>query len=227
VKRRSGLILPLLLALAGGVLIVVGQLDLGGPPTSSLPPLFTPTPVAVVSPTPEPSLSPGQTAAPTPIPTPVPADWIAVQLQVPAVGVNVRVESRAADQDELGQCCAFIATWASWPGHGGNAYIAAHAQPWLFKGLWNAILGDEVQVLMSDGQVLVYRITEIHPNVSCPDANAEPMPDPPLDLLYDDDCREGRTWTQQTNHERLTLQTSQGYNRNWGELVIIALPVGG
>lgn len=214
------------MALAGGVLIVVGQLDLGGSPASSLPPLFTPTPVAIDSPTPEPSLSPGQTPAPTPIPTPVPADWIAVQLQVPAVGVNVRVESRAADQDQLGQCCAFIATWASWPGHGGNAYIAAHAQPWLFKGLWNAILGDEVQVLMSDGQVLVYRITEIHPNVACPDPNAEPMPDPPLDLLYDDDCSEGRTWTQQTNHERLTLQTSQGYNRNWGELVIIALPVG-
>ncbi len=225
-RRRSGLILPFLLALAGGVLIVVGQLDLAAGPTSSLLPLFTPTPVAVVSPSPQPSLNPGETPAPTPVATLVPADWIAVQLQIPAVGVNVRVASRTSDQEELGQCCAFIATWASWPGHGGNAYIAAHAQPWLFKGLWNAILGDEVQVLMSDGQVLTYTITEIHPNVSCPDPNALPMPDPPLDLLYDGGCAEGRTWTQQTNHERLTLQTSQGYNRNWGELVIIALPLG-
>ena len=27
-------------------------------------------------------------------------------------------------------------------------------------------------------------------------------------------------------HERLTLQTSQGYNRNWGELVVVARPAG-
>ena len=27
-----------------------------------------------------------------------------------------------------------------------------------------------------------------------------------------------------TDYERLTLQTSQGYNRNWGELVIVARP---
>jgi hypothetical protein len=38
------------------------------------------------------------------------------------------------------------------------------------------------------------------------------------------DCSEGQRWTAATDYERLTLQTSQGYNRNWGELVIIADP---
>jgi hypothetical protein len=28
-----------------------------------------------------------------------------------------------------------------------------------------------------------------------------------------------------TDHERLTLQTSQGWNRNWGELIIVADPL--
>ena len=36
----------------------------------------------------------------------------------------------------------------------------------------------------------------------------------------------GAAWTQPTDHERLTLQTSQGYNRNWGELIVVAKPIG-
>jgi len=35
----------------------------------------------------------------------------------------------------------------------------------------------------------------------------------------------GIAWTLPTDHERLTLQTSQGYNRNYGELVVIADPI--
>ena len=47
----------------------------------------------------------------------------------------------------------------------------------------------------------------------------------PLALQFADDCSAGVAWTQLTDHERLTLQTSQGYNRNWGELVVVADPV--
>ena len=95
--------------------------------------------------------------------------------------------------------------------------------------LWNVQLGAEVRVLMSDGKVLVYRVTEIHPNVACPDTRAKPMSywtTPPLALQYaPTDCREGAFWSAPTDHERLTLQTSQGYNRNWGEFIVIAEPV--
>ena len=31
-------------------------------------------------------------------------------------------------------------------------------------------------------------------------------------------------WSAPTDHERLTLQTSQGYNRNWGEFIVVAEP---
>jgi hypothetical protein len=51
------------------------------------------------------------------------------------------------------------------------------------------------------------------------------MPDPPLALQYADPGCPGAAWAQPTDHERLTLQTSQGFNRNWGELIVIADPL--
>lgn len=226
-KRWSGLFVPVLLAVVGVALIVAGDFTSGEGPSSSLEPFATPTLVAVATGTPAPTGTPGVSAVPTPTPTPPPADWVAVQLQVASVDVNVKVIAQTDPRAALPQCCAVLLANASQPGRNGNTYIAAHAQPWLFKGLWNVLLGAQVQILMSDGQVLPYRITEIHPNVACPDPHAEPMPDPPLDLVYgEQNCHEGFIWTQQTGHERLTLQTSQGYNRNWGELVVIALPEG-
>jgi len=104
--------------------------------------------------------------------------------------------------------------------------MAGHALLHIFKGLWNVQLGAEVRVLMSDGQVLRYRVTEVRPNVSCPDPAAPAMPNPPLALLYAaPGCADAGRWTAPTDHERLTLQTSQGFNRNWGELIVVALPI--
>jgi hypothetical protein len=154
----------------------------------------------------------------------VPADWVATQIQIQSVGVNAQV-TRLAPGQPLGDCCAYLLARTSDPGRGTNSYIAAHALLPLFKGLWNVQLGADVRVLMSDGQVLHYRVTEVRPNVSCPDPDAPPMPNPPLALAYaGPGCGEAALWTAATDHERLTLQTSQGYNRNWGELIVIALP---
>ncbi len=190
---------------------------------------------ATSTPTAEPSVAPsgGSSRSPseapaatsTPAPTPVPADWVATQLQIESVGINVAVE-RIPPGQPLGTCCAFLLPRTSDPGRGTNSYIAGHALNTLLKGLWNVQLGAEVRVLMSDGAVLLYRVTEIRPNVSCPDPDQPPMPNPPLALAYaPPGCVEGARWTAPTDHEQLTLQTSQGFNRNWGELIVIALPV--
>ena len=80
-------------------------------------------------------------------------------------------------------------------------------------------------ILMSDDQVLRYRVTEIHPNVSCPDERAAAAWKLPPALLYAPPGCAGVWWTKPVAHERLTLQTSQGYNRNWGELVVVAEPI--
>ena len=215
-----GLFLPLLLAGIGVVLIVVGQLQ-PGEPGASLPPIGG-SQVAVASPSPP--ASQGPTAVPTPSPTPIPANWVAVQVEVPSVDLNVAVK-HATNDAELADDAAYILAESSEPGRGTNTYLVGHALQHLFKRLWNVMLGAEVRILMSDGAVLRYVVTEVHPNVSCPDTRAKAMPRPPLALRYAPPGCPGAAWIAPTDHERLTLQTSQGYNRNWGELVVVAKPI--
>ncbi len=231
----AGTVVPLLLAVAGVALIIAGQLDWGtAPPSASLPPIVVPTrsPVAVASPT----ATETATASVEPTVTPTPsfgATGTAVQLQIPSVGINVRVfqSGTAGNDDNPGLDGAYLIRNTSQPGRGTNSYIIAHArqQPIpLFKSLWNVQLGAEVLVQMSDGMVLRYRVTEVRPNIPCPDSRFPPMPadQQPLVLRYaPDDCAYGASWSQPTDHERLTLQTSQGFNRNWGEFIVVADPV--
>jgi sortase (surface protein transpeptidase) len=220
-----GLFLPTLLAVAGVVLIVAGQLQVGAP-GASLPPISE-SPVAVASPSPSLAPSQGATEVPTPSPTPIPANWVAVQIEVPSVDVNVAVKQAKAGQGgELPGDAAYLLYQSSEPGRDTNTYIVGHAIQHIFKRLWNVMLGAEVRIKMSDGAVLRYVVTEIHPNVSCPDSRSAPMPNPPLALRYAAPGCPGAAWINPTDHERLTLQTSQGYNRNWGELVLVARRVG-
>lgn len=231
-----GWLLPLFLATAGVILIIVGQLEGDGTAVPSLPPIDEPTPTAVAQATPTPRVTPRASPEPTqeptpdPTPTPLPDDVVAVQLEVEEVGINVPVRQSPGGGVESfpPSDAAYILSASSQPGRNANSYLFAHAINSLFKPLWNVQLGAEVKVLMSDGTVLRYRVTEVRPNVPCPDPNANPAlnpPDPPLALRYATSCEEGVWWTLPTDHERLTLQTSQGYNRNWGELVIVALPI--
>jgi Sortase domain len=224
-RVTPGIVVPLLLALAGVALIVVGQLPIDTP-TVSLPPIPDDSKVAVASPSQAGSPSPGASVEPTPSPTPIPDDWVAVQIEVASVDLNVAVKHAQPGQaSHLPDDAAYILYESLEPGRGGNTYMVGHALQHLFKRLWNVQLGAEVKILMSDGAVLRYVVTEIHPNVSCPDDRAAKMPRPPLALRYAPPGCPGAAWINPTDHERLTLQTSQGYNRNWGELVIVAKPI--
>lgn len=231
----AGTVVPLLLAVAGAALIIAGQLDWGGAPATSLPPITLPSRSAVALATPSPTTAATASTSPTPSPTPsFGATGTAVQLQISSIGLNVKVFPGTPQSDSFPPLDgAYINSHSSQPGRGTNTYIIAHARQEpipLFKNLWNVQLGAEVLIEMSDGQVLRYRVTEVRPNASCPDPDADPMPVDamPLALRYaTDDCAKAASWSQPTDHERLTLQTSQGYNRNWGELVIVADPVEG
>jgi hypothetical protein len=163
---------------------------------------------------------------PTPSPTPIPDDWVAVQIDVPSVDLTVAVKhAKPGEGDHLPDDAAYILVQSSEPGRNANTYLVGHALQHIFKRLWNVMLGAEVRILMSDGVVLRYVVTEVHANVSCPDSRADPMPNPPLALQWAPAGCPGAAWINPTDHERLTLQTSQGYNRTWGELVIVAEPV--
>ena len=217
-----GILLPLLLGVTGVVLIVIGQAMDDGGPRSDLPDIPSPTRTERPSETPGPSGSP----TPLPTPTPLPDDVVAVQLEIQALGINVpvRQSDSIASDDFPPADAAFIHSTGHQPGRNTNSYIFAHALEHLFKPLWNARVGDQVLIRMSNGQVLAYVITEVRPNTPCPDPNAEPHPDPPLPLQRATDC--DTSWLEETPYEQLTLQTSQGFNRNWGELIVVARPVG-
>lgn len=220
------------------VLIIIGSFDLdfGAQPSPTLPSISTPTPVAQASPnppsgSPDASATPGPTEQPTP--TPLPDSVTAVQMEIPSVGINVLVKQSTSDQTDSfpPQDAAYILRSGTQPGRNTNSYIFAHALNSLFKPLWNVQIGAEVLVRMSDDSVRHYVVTEVRPNVACPDPDATTNnPEdfgvtPPLALQIHDDCSQGARWTAPTEYERITLQTSQGYNRNWGELVVIADPV--
>jgi hypothetical protein len=246
VKRLSSWALPIILAVAGVALIIVGSLDLGGEPAPSLAPIASRSPVALASSSPSPSEttatpaassgpSPTEAATPSATPTPLPDDVVAVQLEIPSVGINVAVRQSTSDQTDSfpPDDAAYILKNGHQPGRNTNSYVFAHALNSLFKPLWNVQVGAEVEILMSNDAVLRYVVTEVRPNVACPDPNATTNnPEdfgitPPLALQIHTDCSEGAFWTVPTDYERLTLQTSQGYNRNWGELVVVADPVDG
>jgi hypothetical protein len=157
---------------------------------------------------------------------------VAEQLQIASVGINVLVkQSTSEGTDNFPPSdAAYILRSGTQPGRNANSYIFAHAVNHLFKPLWNVQIGAEVRIRMSDGSVREYRVTEVRPNVACPDAGAtENNPEdfgvtPPPALQIHENCDEGFFWTEPTDYERITMQTSQGYNRNWGELVVIAKP---
>ena len=223
----AGIAVPLVLALVGGGLMVASQLQLDPTALASLPGIPNATATPSGTPVVTPSPSPGETPAPTPVPTPIPDSWVAVQIQVESVGINLPVRKSTSGSTDYfpTEDAAYILHNSSQPGRGTNSYIVAHAELHLFKPLWNVLLGDEIKILMSDGQVLGYVVSEIHPNQSCPDSGHAPDPSPPPALeLAPPGCPAGY-WTHATDHERLTLQTSQGFNRNYGELVVVADPL--
>lgn len=224
----AGIGVPLVLAAVGVALIVFARVA-EAPPAAlpSLPPIVRPSPTPQ-PPTGTPRRSPtAATPTATPTPTPVPDDWVAVQLEIRAVQINVRVYQASG---EAGHCDfppldgAYVLCGGSQPGRDTNSFIFAHARVGLFLNLWNVRLGDVVLIRMSDGAVLEYVVTEVHANVPCPDPEAAPHPNPPPALRGATDCFEAVWWTARTDHERLTLQTSQGLNRNWGEFIVVAEP---
>ena len=234
-KRLTSWALPIILGVAGIALIIVGTTALDDEPAASLPPIARPSTTAVPTATPQPSASASDvpsaepTETPVPTPTPLPDSVTAVQMEIPSVGINVVVRhSQSAETDSFPPTdAAYILRSSSQPGRNVSSYVFAHALNTLFKPLWNVQVGAEVLVRMSDDSILRYVVTEVRPNVACPDPDADPAlnpPNPPLALQIHDNCDEGGFWTAPTDHERLTLQTSQGYNRNWGELVVVAEP---
>jgi len=138
---------------------------------------------------------------------PAPATLVeGTRIRISRLGIDLPLESGDLDRDIAAQLtpvgAAFLLPGSAVPGTGGNAYVYSHARVGMFLTLWNASLGDVVEVVSPSGAVLRYTITEIHSRV------------PTSDIEF----------VLPTSDERLTLQTSTGPHVTDPRFVVVARP---
>jgi LPXTG-site transpeptidase (sortase) family protein len=129
------------------------------------------------------------------------SDQPAVGVRIPRLGIDSPI-LEGDGVDVPGHAVAHHPGTA-WPGEGSNSYLYGHARDGLFGELWRARTGDLVEVLLADGTLARYRVTQVRPLVAWDD----------LGVL------------QPTAGERLTLQTCLWYDLTSPRLVVIAEPV--
>jgi Sortase domain len=91
---------------------------------------------------------------------------------------------------------------SGWPDGGTNIYIYAHARTGMFLSLWDAVVGDRIDLILADGSKRSYVVDKVLPKV------------PPDAVEY----------LQPTPVEQLTLQTSTGPDETYPRFVVIAHP---
>ena len=224
-SSAPGIVLPLLLAVVGVGLILAGQLPLDRP-RASLPGIPEPSEVAVATPTPR-RVPPGSRRCRPRQPRRSPLIGWPVQLEIPSVELNVAVKHATVGQGGFPpDDAAYVLYQSSEPGRGVNTYIVGHALQHLFKRLWNVQLGAEIKILMSDETRAALRRDRDPPQRQLPRRARRPDAQPAAGApVRRRPAARAREWAVPTAHERLTLQTSQGFNRNWGELIIVADPL--
>jgi LPXTG-site transpeptidase (sortase) family protein len=148
--------------------------------------------------------SSGVTITPTPgALRPIPEGY---RVRVPRLGIDLPIQEgvlqRDVDQQQTPEGYAFHLPGSALPGEPSNTYLYAHARRGMFLSLWDARVGDAVEIVLPDGGVRSYRVSEVRPRVPPDDVSvAQPTPD-----------------------ERLTLQTSTGASPADPRFVVIALP---
>lgn len=148
--------------------------------------------------------SPDVTITATPgAPRPIPDGF---RVRVPRLGIDLPIQEgvlqRDVDQQQTPEGYAFHLPGSALPGERGNTYLYAHARRGMFLSLWDARVGDAVEIVFPDGTVRAYVVSDVRPRVPPDDVSvAQPTPD-----------------------ERLTLQTSTGPSPSDPRFVAIAIP---
>jgi LPXTG-site transpeptidase (sortase) family protein len=135
-----------------------------------------------------------------------------MRIRIPRLGIDLPLEEGDLARDvpsgsnpgATPEGAAFHLPGSAVPGQRGNSYLYAHARAGMFLALWQARVGDEVDVDTASGAALQYRVSEVHPSVSSGDVS----------------------WVQPTSDERLTLQTSTGPTPAFPRFIVVALRVG-
>ncbi len=202
------------------IVLVVGAgfaMSLGGglgPATSSAPPGaspglpgFTDLPLVTVPPA-----SPGA-AAPTPAaigpgsgdppasaaPT-AEAGVRADRIRIARLDIDLAVIEGDGIDAPIGKAAHYPGS--AWPGGGSNIYIYGHARKEMLITLWNARVGDRIELDLVDGTSRTYVVAKILPKV-------------PWDAVEH---------LAPTATEQLTLQTSTSYYPTAPRFIVIAFP---
>ena len=187
---RLLLVVYLALALTGCTPADVRALDISASPSAAMATSAPPTPGVTITP------SPG---APPPIPDGYRVKVLRLGIDLP---IREGIVQRDIEQQQTPEDFAFHLPGTALPGQIGNSYLYAHARRGMFLSLWNAEVGDLVEITTPDGRTLQYEVSEIRPRVA------------PTDVSV----------AQPTTDERLTLQTSTGPSPDDPRFVVIALP---
>jgi LPXTG-site transpeptidase (sortase) family protein len=148
------------------------------------------------------SVTPGSPAPAASIPTTADGEpgIQANHIKIDRLGIDLAVIQGDGIDAPIGKAAHFPSS--GWPGGGTNIYIYGHARVGMFIRLWDARIGDTVQLGLVDGTTRTYVVTKIIPTV-------------PWDALG---------YLDPTPTEQLTLQTSTSYYPTAPRFVVIALP---
>ena len=116
------------------------------------------------------------------------------------LGISLPVVRGDGVDAPLGKAAHYPTT--AWPGGGTNIYLYAHARDGMFIKLWDAKIGDRVELKLVDGTSKFYVVNKILPKVKW---NALEYLDP-------------------TPTEQLTLQTCNSYQYTAPRFLVIAIP---
>jgi LPXTG-site transpeptidase (sortase) family protein len=126
---------------------------------------------------------------------------VARRIRIERIGISLQVVQGDGIDAPLGKAAHHPDT--GWPGSGTNVFIYAHARNGMFLPLWDAKLGDEVQLDLVTGVTVRYTVSKILPEAAWNDlALAQPTPG-----------------------EKLTLETCTSYGPTAPRFVVIADPI--
>jgi LPXTG-site transpeptidase (sortase) family protein len=219
---RSGRARPLILVAgiaaivlaAAGIAFVLGggQVGLGGTTAPPIAGSSLPASLAAGAGTPGPSglsqsAGPGSAASGSQAPgasaPPTVAGEPGIQanrIRIDRLGIDLAIIQGDGIDAPIGKAAHYPSS--AWPGGGTNIYIYGHARVGMFIRLWDARVGDTVQLGLVDGTTRTYIVTKVLPTV-------------PWDAVQ---------YLEPTPTEQLTLQTSTSYYPTAPRFVVIAVP---
>ncbi len=140
-------------------------------------------------------------AAATPAPASPASSHEGLRVRLPELGVDLPIVDGDGYNAPLYKAAAYPGL--AWPGEGARSVVYAHALTGMFGPLFNAKVGQRVEITRPGRQPLRYRITEYYAHWPISDLR----------------------WLRARDGEQLVLITCTTYNYNEPRIVVVAEPL--